>query len=554
MKKLKYIGYSLAVILSLNACEQEVLDLQDPETVETPACPDDATAGTADFGKFITIGNSLVAGVQGGALFTEGQNNSIGAIINKQLECVGAPATFNQPSINSSLGWNLFTQPFLTDPSEPILGRMLLQFGDNVNCATQLPSPLPTAQPYSGTAGIQAIPNPQINPGFMYTGSKTELNNFAVPAITIGQFLTPATGDWSNPNPAVGFSPFYGRFASNPGSSRIITDAAAAGGTFFLFWAGFDDFLLYAAYGGDPTKAPLTSAADFQTRLGAALSPISPIGLLGLNPQIKGVIGNFPDIFKMPHFTSVPYNPIPLDAATVTALTAGFGGYNQALAGLIANKQAFGISDELAAEIATRTLSWTAGCNNKIMMIDETLTDLGPYFDGLQGAGAINEAQRAALAPYEQIRQSRETDVIPLSTGGVLGEAGVLPGGKLGVNEPVGDLYVIIPSEKEEINEARTQFNAIIAGLVSQLSDRIALADVAAALDNFGPVQVIDGVTVTANINPPTGLYSEDGLHPNTRGYAFLADVFISAINAKYGSKIPSVNLAAYGATGLPIP
>jgi hypothetical protein len=550
MKKIKYLGFALALVVTFNACEQEVMDLKDPEG-SPPECPENATAGTADFSKFIAIGNSFVAGVQGGALFTEGQNNSLPAILNKQFECVGAPATFNQPTIGASLGWNLFiTQPFLADNSQPILGRMLLQYGTNTSCATGAPSPLPTPQPYQA-GQLEALPNPAANPGFMYAGSKTELNNFAVPAITIGQLLIPETGNWGNPNPAAGFSPFYARFASNPGTSRIITDAASAGGTFFLFWAGFDDFLLHAAFGADPTKAPLTSTGDFQTRLGGALSPLSPIGLLKLNPEIKGVIGNFPDIFKMPHFTSVVYNPIPLDVATAAALTAGFDGYNDALDGLIANAAAFGIDDDLKAEIATRKVAFEAGCNNKILLIDETLTDLGPYFDGLQGAGAINATQRAQLAPYEQVRHSTATDVIPLSAGSVLGENGTF--GVMGVSEPVGDQYVIIPTEKAEIDATRQAYNAIIEGFAATLPDRLAFADIDAALGSFaGGVE--DNVTITPNINPPTGIYSEDGLHFNSRGYAFIADVFIDAINETYDATVPSTNLGSYKATGLPIP
>jgi hypothetical protein len=82
-----------ALLLLLNSCEQEVIDLKEPEVVTPEPCPDDATSGTANFSKFIAIGNSFVAGVQGGALFTEGQDNSLPAIINKQMECVGANAT-----------------------------------------------------------------------------------------------------------------------------------------------------------------------------------------------------------------------------------------------------------------------------------------------------------------------------------------------------------------------------------------------------------------------------------------------------------------------------
>jgi hypothetical protein len=64
----------------------------------------------------------------------------------------------------------------------------------------------------------------------------------------------------------------------------------------------------------------------------------------------------------------------------------------------------------------------------------------------------------------------------------------------------------------------------------------------------------MNGVTITPNINPPTGIYSEDGVHPNTRGYAFLSRVFIQAINERFGSTIPLTNIAQYPATGLPIP
>jgi hypothetical protein len=547
MKSFKPIYILLIAIAMTQSCNQEVITLEEPVIPEDTSC-EDASAGTANFTKFVAIGNSFVAGFQAGALFTNGQNNSLAAILNKQFECVDAPATFKQPTIGASLGWNLFiTQPFLADNTKPILGRMLLQYGTSLDCVTGEPSPKPTPQAYT-PGNLEALPNPTANPGFIYTGSKTELNNFAVPAITLGQFLTPATGNWANPNPAVGFSPFYGRFASNPGTSTIIGDAAAAGGTFFLFWGGLDDFFLHAAYGADASMAPLTSSGTFSAYYNAAL------GALLTNPTPKGVIANFPDIFKMPHFTAVAYNPIPLDPATVTQLNAGFGGYNAALDGLVANKAAFGISDALAAEILTRKATFEASCTNKILLIDETLTDLGAYFDGLVTASAITPTQRAGLVPYEQVRQSRPSDIIPLATGSVLGTAGTF--GILGVSEPVGDRYVIIPSEKDAINAARVAFNTTVKATADANSTRLAFADIDAALNTLitNRAGVMNGVTITPNINPPTGIYSEDGVHPNTRGYAFLSTVFITAINAKFGSTIPLTNLATYQATGLPIP
>jgi hypothetical protein len=554
MKKIKYLGLALALVMTLNACEQEVMELQDPDG-PSPECPDDATAGSANFSKFIAIGNSFVAGVQGGALFTEGQNNSLPAILNRQFECVGAPETFNQPTIGASLGYNLFVpQPALTDDSKPVLGRMLLQYGSNVSCATGAPSPVPTPQAYP-VGEAEALPDPSQNPGFIYGNGSTKasLNNFAVPALFLGQSLIPETGKWSGAGVDPRFNPFYGRLAfPGNGTSTIIGDAAASGGTFFLFWLGMDDFLLHAAFGADPTKAPLTPPIGglpngFDGQYGAAVG-----SLLASNAELKGVVGNFPDIFKMPHFTLVAYNPIPLDGPSATALTNGFAGYNAALDGLIANKAAFGISDELAAEIETRKASFTAGCNNKILLVDESLTDLGPYFDGLRSANAINDAQRAALVPYEQVRQTTPTDVIPLSTGSVLGKPGTF--GLLGVSEPVGDQYVIIPTERDQINATREAYNAVVAGVVAAFPGRLALADVEVAIDGFTAAKIEDNVLLTPNLNPPTGIYSEDGIHFNTRGYAFIANVFIDAINATYDASVPSVNLGNYKATGLPIP
>lgn len=555
MKKIKYLGYTLALMLAFSACEQDTIELQAPEpdvtNIGDDACPDGASAGTADFTKFVAIGNSFVAGVQGGALFTASQDNSLPVILNKQFECVGAPSDFKQPSIKAELGWNLFlTQPKLTDPSQPVLGRLLLEYR-GVNCETGEPSALPTPQRYS-PSNLEAIPNPAVNPEFIYTGNKTELNNFGIPAILLGQSLIAETGAWAGANSDPRFNPFYGRLSyPGTGSSTLIGDAAAAGGSFFLFWLGLDDFFLYAAYGGDPSKAPLTPTSGglpngFDGQYAAAIG-----SLMTSNPNLKGVVGNFPSIFVMPHFTSVSYNPIPLDEATATAVNGGFTGYNAALDGLLANATLLGINDDLKAEIATRKVSFSASCTNKILLVDETLTDLAPYFNNLP----ISSEQKAALTPYRQVRQTTQNDIIPLSTGNILGTlVDNDPTKVMGVTIPVSDQYVLIPKEIQEIETARNAYNAIVANVVSNYSTRLALADVNAAFTSFvsNRAAVFNNVTITPNINPPTGIYSEDGVHPNARGYAFLANIFIDAINTKFGASIPKTNISKYSATGLP--
>lgn len=523
---MKTFKYSLGVALLLfaaAACDQEVIELQEPETAAGQC--EGATAGSADFTKFVAIGNSFVAGMQGGALFTEGQNNSLAAILNKQFECVGAPAAFNQPSINASLGWNLFiTQPFLSDQTKPILGRMLLQGAD--------PRPTPQAYP----AGVlEALPNPTANPGFMYAGNKAQLQNFAVPAITVGQVLTPATGNWANPDQSAGFSPFYGRFASAPGTSTILNDFNAANGTFALIWLGLDDFFLYAAYGGDESVAPLTSAADFQQRLGAVFFGDVPAqGIQGIfvnKPTMKGVIGNLPSIFIMPHFTSVPWNAIPMTSQEQADQTnLAYATYNAAL-----QNPAFGLSME---EISKRTINFAPGANG-IVIEDETLTDLTAY-------------------SVPSIRQTNIFDILPLSAGSIIGtqQTPGNPATTYGVGVPLPDRYVLIPTEIQEIEAARTAYNNVIAGIVANSGDKLALADINGAMNGLAAAQLttVAGTLVSFNINPPTGIFSEDGVHPNARGYAFLSRTFIEAINAKFGSTIPLTPVGWYRPTALPIP
>ncbi len=85
----------------------------------------------------------------------------------------------------------------------------------------------------------------------------------------------------------------------------------------------------------------------------------------------------------MPHFRLVFSQSIPLDAATVTQpnSAAAFGGYNAVLQGLLDNAAAFGIGDALKCSDATRNVYTKAGYTNKMILVDETLTDLGGYFD-----------------------------------------------------------------------------------------------------------------------------------------------------------------------------
>ena len=517
----KYISIHIALLLLFLtwSCKQEVLVPKKVIVIDTTT----HSKGSADFTKFVAIGSSYTAGFQAGALFNAGQANSLPAIMAKQFAVPGVNGgAFNQPDINSALGYNIFISP---NPGADghVLGRMLLQGAD----------PVPTPQPFA-LGDLSAVPNPGLNPGFIYAGSKATLNNFAVEAITLGQYLISNTGNWAVPNPALGFSPFYARFASNPGTSKIIGDAAGAGGSFFMFWGGMDDFLLYAAFGGDPTKAPLTDAGTFAFLYNAALSPTT--GLLASNPNLKGVVANFPDIFAMPHFTAVPWNALVFaegDLNTIINPTnAAYAPYNGGLDAV------FALSGITAAERDKRKIHFAVGANGMVIE-DETLTNLSGF--GLPS-----------------IRQATESDKFPLAAGSVIGTEATPgdPSTTWGVGKALTDQYALIPSEIAGINAARAAFNQTIKDYATANSSRLAFADVDAAFTTFvsSQVLVMNGVTIWPKIDPPAGIYSEDGLHPNSRGYAYISTIFIDAINKKYKARIPLTDISLYGATALPIP
>lgn len=513
--------YSICLPMAmLLACSQEVITLTEPPSPNETTCVG-VSAGAADFTKFVAVGNSFVAGFQAGALFTEGQNNALPLILNKQFECAGGSTSFNQPSINSANGFNIFVTP--NPANGVVLGRMLLQ---------GLASPRPTPQ----VSGTEAIPNPSVNPSFIYTGSKAELNNFGVQAIMLGQALIPETGAWAGAGVDPRFNPFYGRLAFPGGTSTIIGDAVAAQGTFFLFWLGLDDFLLNAVYGGDETKAPITQAAAFDMQYKLAVG-----ALLASNPDLKGVVLNYPNIFKMPHFTSVPWNAVPLDETTAGGLTASLANnYNAFLDGMVA------ATILTADEAAKRKLTYTAG-QNAVLIADESLTDLSPYMQG----------PYAGLLPYAQARQTANTDILPLTAGSVIGTALGGDATKVyGVSVPLPDQYTLTPQEIVAIETARTAFNNTVRGVAEMNGSRIAFVDIDAALEALiaARLMVIDNVSITPNINPPTGIYSEDGIHPNSRGYAFLTLPIIEAINETFGATLNPTNISQYKATGVPVP
>ncbi len=519
MKNIKtYVLALLAFAVVISACDEDK-DLLDQRLADNPL-PNAPSGdpGSLDLSRFISVGNSLTAGFMDGALYTNGQDQSFPNLLAQQFLISGiGGGAFAQPDINSENGFSG------QGPNGP-LGRFELSLS--------LLRPVPTAG---------EIPS-------AYGGDKTALRNFGVPGMRLV--------DMSDASLAAR-NPLYGRFASNPGTSTVLGDATGVSPTFFSFWLGSNDVLGYATSGG-VDESRITDQASFTAALQNSLGALVATGA-------KGVVLTVPPMVVIPFFRAVPYNAIPMtDQATVDQLNAGFAGLNAALAGLAQ----FNLIT--ADEAAARSVSYSLGAN-PILMHDDALTDLGPMFDVLLGAGAISAAQRAALQPFVQSRPATPNDLPTLSSATQLGTVvGGNPAAILGVSVPAPDNLILSASEVVRVVTARATYNAVIAGVVAAINQQagantISIVDVQPAFaDLFGldaatatalalsPAAIaaadgelgidVNGVTLAPDFGP-NGVFSTDGIHPNPRGHAIVGNLIIDNLNSAFGASIPSINV-----------
>jgi hypothetical protein len=232
-----------------------------------------------------------------------------------------------------------------------------------------------------------------------------------------------------------------------------------------------------------------------------------------------------PIVLGAPDFTTVPHNPIPLDAATANLLNsaAAFGAYNAGIAQLAS----LGIIS--AAEKTKRTITFAAGAGNAVVILDESLTDLSGFNPALT-----------------KMRQATAADKVVLTAQSVIGTlVNNNPSLINGVSIPLEDKWVLTPQEQAEISTATQAINAGIA--------QVAQAYGLPLVDTYGffnglianGVTLADGSKITAKYGSGGG-FSLDGVHPTPRGYALISNLFINAINSTYKSNLPAVNPLDY--------
>ncbi|MFD1771900.1 SGNH/GDSL hydrolase family protein [Sphingobacterium suaedae] len=142
--------------------------------------------------------------------------------------------------------------------------------------------------------------------------------------------------------------------------------------------------------------------------------------------------------------------------------------------------------------------------------------------------------------------------VLPFASSGLLGSTSTenpIPYG-LNPGNPIESKYVLDPAEVTVIKARVNEFNKIIADVAD--AKKLALADAHAYLNRVkSPGIMYNGIGVNAAFITGNA-FSLDGIHLTPMGNALIANLFIDAINAQYGSKLTKVDATHYRGVKFP--
>ena len=404
--------------------------------------------GSADFSRFVAIGNSLTAGFADGGLYLAGQLNSYPNIIAGQLKAAGG-STFNQP---------LFT----TDQAN---GSGYLKLTGISLIGTPVLTEVTTNLAIRGTVAVPGAGNVTLYT--KYTGS---IDNFGVAGIKLADINNT---NYGNQN---GYFERLLPLNAPANTTAYLNFISAKPFTFFSNWLGNNDALAYAASGG--TGDALTSQAMFNRLYLQLTARLTANGA-------KGVIATIPDVTATAYFNTV----------TVALANSYAKNVQPALPGVYITAR--------TDTSSTATYISRLATSKDLLILTFDLTRIG------------RPVSTAANLPY-----------------------GLTP------STPIDNQYVLDQNEVALTKSYTSAYNQTIRNVAN--NSNLALFDAYTFFNTINASgQTAGGVTLTSTYLT-RNLFSVDGLHLTPRGYAAVANGFISAINAKYGSTIKFVDISKY--------
>lgn len=539
INNLLYIALGCFVFVS---CEPEI-------NVPAPS------SGSADFTRFVSVGNSLTAGFSDGGLYADVQMQSFPALIAQKMNEV-TPSEFLQPDIQGTGSGYLTVTDLDLTTNPPDVTFSIVE--EDANWLQQLEGPF---------------------------------NNLGVPGIRVKDITVEGYGA----SPEQGNPYFYRMLGGSSPTTSYLKFVEANRGTFFTSWIGNNDVLGYATSGGvfgisgrpgtglDGLTDPDT---EFKPSYDALIATLSANGT-------KGVVVTIPDVTLTPFFTTVPWNGLVLDEQ-LAALANQFylfsidttvqkrvetevflgaatqqvyqGAYQQAIAN--------GATPEEAEAIATAYVESTEG-QQDIANANQLIAD--SYY-------SLPEDQRPNHPLYPIIEEQKNQamqlldflGLIPTFSAGpnpFVIEVPVTPTNPLGIRQMVegelvlltallaGELdgtnalipktnqYILTSEEVANVDSYTDEYNEIIRSYAS--SPDIAVLESNPVLEEVQTGIFVDGVTVTGEFLTG-GAFSLDGIHLTPRGYAIFANSLIDVINSNFNARLSPVIVNNHRAVILP--
>jgi hypothetical protein len=535
--KLKYI-WLLFILLGFTACNdvEDILADNNAEILIDEPLPE-LTSGTADFSNYVAVGASFTAGFTDNALFIASQENSF-------------PNTL--ANIFANAGGGSFTQPWMSD-----------NFGGLAVGGMRITDPRLVVTGPSAPQSLESVIGPvTVSTDIALNNPTGPFNNLGVPGAKSFHLIAPGYGSLAN-FPAAA-NPYAVRLTGATPDASLLELALAQNPSFFsISEVGAGDVLGYALSGGDGSD-PITDTATFDFALTTMVDALTANGA-------KGAIANVPDITVLSHFTTVPYNPLdpsnPAFGPQIPTLNTIYGALNQVFT-------AFGETD--------RIITFSEDQASAVVIKDESLADFSaqiaggllanlPAFEafiaqfGLPPAAAPSVAGLLGFV-YGQARQATEADLLVLTSLPVIGTVNTdsvmflmsqglsqaLAGqfSVEGISLPLEDKWVLTPEEQQEISAATSAYNASISSIAG--ANGLALVDLDAVLQEAASSGISEGAFILTTDLVTGGLISLDGVHLTARGYAVMANKFLEAIDATYGSNfVASGNVADIGNFGV---
>ncbi|HXH20246.1 MAG TPA: SGNH/GDSL hydrolase family protein [Chitinophagales bacterium] len=200
------------------------------------------------------------------------------------------------------------------------------------------------------------------------------------------------------------------------------------------------------------------------------------------NLGATGVIANVPDITTFPYFTTIEYDALELDAAE---------------------------ADSMNALYPSLGYTFHEGEHNPFVVEED---------------GVVR-----TIKPTEFVLLGIDVDSLKCLY--------------LGAYEPIGDEYILSEAEIANVKTFTEGYNQIIAKVAAERN--LAVVDLAGFIERIYHETTIEGIDFSAEFGSG-GFFSLDGLHPNDRGQALIANEFIKVINRKFGAKLPLLNITEY--------